>query len=92
MGAIKRRIDRDQDQGLAAVRLGELVDQGLDVFCWCHRCGHHAVVPARGLVARLGPGFPVPEVGGRLRCSSCGTRDVATRPHWPTRAPVARAP
>jgi hypothetical protein len=30
----------------------------------------------------LGPSFPVPEIGTRLRCSHCGAKDVATRPDY----------
>ncbi len=40
------------------------------------------VVDTDALIARLGRGFPVPDVGARMRCS-CGGRDIETRPDWP---------
>jgi hypothetical protein len=42
------------------------------------------------LIAELGPDFPVPEVGTRLRCSGCSGKDIATRPAWPGLGQVAR--
>jgi hypothetical protein len=70
--------------------LGEIASNGIDVFCWCNRCGYNAVLHAERLVAELGPGFPVPEVGARLRCSGCGAKDIATRPAWPGLGQVTR--
>jgi hypothetical protein len=40
------------------------------------------------LVAQLGPDFPVPEIGTRMRCSACGAKDVATRPAWEGSTPI----
>lgn len=90
MGAIKRGRLRAQDAQQRATTLGELAGQGVDVFCWCNRCSHNAVLETPALVARLGPMTPVPEVGARLRCSGCGAKDVATRPAWPGLGQVAR--
>lgn len=42
------------------------------------------------LIQQLGPAFPVPEIGARMRCSSCASKDVATRPAWPSRGQVTR--
>ena len=70
--------------------LGELATASVDVFCWCNRCGHHAIVPAASLTDQLGPQFPVPEIGARMRCSGCGAKDVATRPNWPSLGLVSR--
>jgi hypothetical protein len=39
-------------------------------------------------MGELGAAFPVPEVGGRLRCTGCGGKDIATRPAWPGLGPV----
>jgi hypothetical protein len=64
-------------------RLRDLFARGLEVFCWCNRCGHNARLPTARLIAQLGPDMPVPEVGARLRCSGCQSKDVATRPDWP---------
>ncbi|MCP5366419.1 MAG: hypothetical protein H6907_17030 [Hyphomicrobiales bacterium] len=80
---MKRGQIERQDAALHPVTLGEIADKGLDVFCWCNRCTHSAVLPTARLLKELGPAYPVPEVGARLVCSSCGSRDVATRPDWP---------
>lgn len=70
--------------------LGALVREGLGVFCWCNRCGHNATLASDRLAAELGPDIPVPEVATRLRCSGCGSKDVAARPEWPSLGQVAR--
>lgn len=90
MGGIKRQEMTEAERRRQAACLGELVEPGIGVFCWCNRCGHNAVVEIEGLVGQLGPDFPVPEVGTRLRCSGCGSKDVATRPAWPGLGQVAR--
>ncbi|MGO8867269.1 MAG: hypothetical protein ACLQME_12270 [Alphaproteobacteria bacterium] len=90
MAGFKRRLLAAEDDRLKAITLAELLDAKVDVFCWCNRCGHNAVLAAARLLAELGPGFPVPELGGRMRCTGCGSKDVATRPAWPSLGPVAR--
>ena len=90
MGRIKGRELSESEQRQQATCLGELVEDGLAVFCWCNRCGHNAELPVESLVGQLGPGFPVPEVGARLRCSGCGSKDIATRPAWPSLGQVSR--
>ena len=70
--------------------LDELKREGIDIFCWCNRCGHNAVLPVGLVIAQLGPGFPVPEVGAHTRCGGCGGKDVATRPAWPSLGQVTR--
>lgn len=90
MAALKRNLQTRADRRLQATTLGDLAARDLGVFCWCNRCSHHASLTAATLAAQLGPHFPVPEVGGRLRCSSCGARDVASRPEWPSLGLVAR--
>lgn len=82
MAALKRRWQNAREQQISAITMGELVTHQVDVFCWCNRCCHHTILPAPVLVAQFGPGFPVPEVGARLRCCGCGAKDIATRPHW----------
>jgi hypothetical protein len=88
-GVKNRRIDADERRRLAAT-LGDLAEAGIGIFCWCNRCGHNAVLAVAPLIAELGPAFPVPEIGARTRCSGCGSKDVATRPDWPTMGQVAR--
>ncbi|HYB11214.1 MAG TPA: hypothetical protein VEJ16_16250 [Alphaproteobacteria bacterium] len=89
MSGFKRRLVEAEDGRLKAILLAELANEGVDVFCWCNRCGHNAVVPTRNLIAALGPAFPVPEVGSQMRCMGCGAKDVATRPAWPSLGSVA---
>ena len=84
MAGIKRRQLAEEERGRRPARLGALADAGLDVFCWCNRCGHNAVVPTAQLMGQLGPAMAVPEIGAHMRCTGCGSRDIATRPHWPS--------
>ena len=90
MAGFTRRIIEAEDQRLNAILLAELAAQSVDVFCWCNRCGHNAIVATAALIMELGPAFPVPEVGGQMRCSGCGSKDIATRPAWPSLGSVAR--
>lgn len=77
-------MGRVQETGSQPVLLGDLAQAGLDVFCWCNRCAHNAVVETAPLIRRLGSRMPVPEVGTRMRCTGCGAHDIATRPAWPS--------
>lgn len=70
--------------------LADLADQRLDVFCWCNRCGHWAVLATARLMGQMGPAMAVPKVAAKLVCASCGGRDVATRPAWPSGGVVSR--
>ena len=88
MGGFKRRQVTDTERRRPAATLAEMAEQGLDVFCWCNRCRHNAVVSTVRLLRQLGPATPVPEVGARLRCTGCGGRDIATRPAWSDPCPV----
>lgn len=90
MGGFKRRSTDREDSGHTAVTLGRLAEDRVDVFCWCNRCGHNAVLPVAQLIGQLGAALAVPEVGARLRCSGCSGKDVATRPAWPSRGPITR--
>lgn len=76
--------------GSGPALLGLLADEGLDIFCWCNRCGHNAIVSTRLLIRQLGPAMPVPAVGAHMRCTGCGSRDVATQPAWPAMGPITR--
>jgi len=89
MGRLKEEALGRAYQHSAAVTLGDLLNQGLDVFCWCNRCGHHAILEARRLLGQMGAAQAVPEVGARLRCSGCASKDVATRPDWRPPGPLA---
>ncbi len=90
MGELKRtRIEREDRRG-RPMTLGALTRQGIGVFCWCNRCSHNASLDSHRLAAEMGPDLAIPEVGARLRCSGCGSKDVATRPDWPSLGQVAR--
>ena len=84
MARLKRQHLHQHEARQPKPRLGDMADQGLAVFCWCNRCGHNAVVDTAMLIARLGPGTAVADVGAAMRCTACGCRDVATRPNWPS--------
>jgi len=90
MGRLKQDALDTEHRCRRAVTLGDLLDQALDVFCWCNRCGHNSVIETGWLAGQMGPAHAVPEVGSRLRCSSCASKDIATRPAWPSLGAVAR--
>jgi hypothetical protein len=89
MSGIKRHAMQTADARRKAAPLGRLASDGIDVFCWCNRCGHNAVLESQRLALELGPDTAAPEVGARLRCSGCGSKDVASRPAWPSLGRVA---
>jgi len=82
MGRMKRELIEREDNALRTERLADLMAGRIGVACACNRCGHRAEAPVSLLLAQLGPDFPVPEIGTRMRCGSCGSKDVATRPAW----------
>ncbi|MDJ0896761.1 MAG: hypothetical protein QNJ92_16585 [Alphaproteobacteria bacterium] len=90
MSRLKESNLKRQERRSRAMALGDLARHGVGVFCWCNRCAHQARVPIEPLIAELGAGFAVPELGARMRCSGCGSKDVATRPDWPSLGRVAR--
>lgn len=89
MSGFKERFIAAQERLARPERLGALAARGGAIFCWCNRCAHHARIEARQLALTLGPEFPVPEVGARLRCSGCGGKDVATSADLATPAVAA---
>jgi len=90
MGRLKdHALDQEDSRRRTAV-LGDLLEARIGVFCWCNRCGHNAEAATAMLVKQLGPEFPIPEIGAKMRCTSCGSKDVATRPAWPSQGQVAR--
>jgi len=82
VGGIKRRELLHEERRQRPATLADLRAQGVEVFCWCNRCSHNAVLPLDSLLPLLGHFCPVPEIGARLVCSACGSKDVATRPAW----------
>tara|TARA_E500000318_G_scaffold23279_1_gene23677 strand:- start:5346 stop:5627 length:282 start_codon:yes stop_codon:yes gene_type:complete len=88
MGRFKDKALREDELRNRPAILADLARAGIDVFCWCHRCGHNARMTTALLIPQLGPHFPVPEIGSRMRCSACASKDIATRPDWPARDQV----
>ncbi len=82
MGWYKQQQTRSKDPE-NPVTLADMIQEGLSIFCWCNRCGHNGTVDPVQLKNVLGSLFPVPELGGRMRCSLCQKRDITTRPAWP---------
>ncbi len=83
MGGMKQVGILREEEKQTAITLGELKVMGVGVFCWCNRCRHTATLTTSELLVEMTPDFPVPEVGPRLICSDCGSKDIATRPAWP---------
>ena len=74
-----RRTTHDRPTTLA-----NMADEGLDIWCWCNGCCHHSVLATDMLIARLGHDQGVPGVAVHAYCGNYGSRDVETRPNWPT--------
>jgi len=93
-GQVTREEARPRGRGAARRDpppvLADLAAQGLGVFCWCNRCGHNVEMAVAPLIARLGPGLPVPALGRHMRCAGCGGKDVSVRPAWPPRGPISQ--
>lgn len=69
---------------LGPATLGEQEARGLPLLVYCNRCPHHGTLPVAPLIARFGRNFPIPDVAKHCRCTACGSRDVQTRPNFPT--------
>ena len=65
------------------VTLADIIYQKLSIFCWCNHCGHNSTIDPAPIKNILGPLFPVPEIGKRMRCSLCQACNITTRPAWP---------
>jgi len=70
-----------------AVTLAWLIDEHMDVGLHCQPCGRHVVVQVRSLPFALET--PVPALGGRFRCTRCGSSKSEARPEWPKRAALS---
>lgn len=90
MGRLKDESIRREENNRKAAQLGDIAEAGLMIFCWCNRCGHNSEVDSKMLASKLGPAMPVPEIGARMRCSNCQSKDIATRPAWPSLGQVTR--
>lgn len=83
MGAFKTETTAKSEPS-APTLLEDLQSEGLDVFCWCNRCGHNKEVALSVFLKRFGAHYPVPELGRFMRCKNCNANDIATRPAWPS--------
>jgi len=83
MGKFKDQQIRDRDAALQPMRVGDLAGLRAHVEANCNRCGHHAVIDRDHVMRRVEPQAAVPELGMVFVCTSCGSRDVTTRPAWP---------
>ena len=83
MGAFKTESTA-RSEPLNPTILRDLQEEGLNVFCWCNRCGHNAEVALPIFIERFGIHYPVPELGRAMRCKNCQAKDIATRPAWPS--------
>ena len=58
--------------------LGDLIREGKLLWTYCRdSCRERDFDPA---TIPLPPESPVPEVGSRMKCSACGSREVETKP------------
>ena len=69
--------------------LGDDIRAGLDIRAICLACQHSSVLSARELAARLGEGFPVRRLIGRLRCHKCRSKNADVMVYQPSRGAVA---
>ncbi|MCF3931823.1 hypothetical protein L1787_00160 [Acuticoccus sp. M5D2P5] len=60
------------------ITLGDYIDYGMALVAWCRACpGPHREVDLALLAERLGHDHRMVEGELKLRCSRCGSRDVA---------------
>ena len=79
----KKRQKTESNELKNPVTLADMIHQGLSIFCWCASCGHNKIIDPVPITNILGPLFPVPKIGSRMRCSLCHNRNISTRPAWP---------
>jgi hypothetical protein len=74
-----------------AITICRLVELRLPLAVHCHRCGRAEVFAADAF--GLPPATYVPALGGRFRCTRCGSRQTEARPEYarPAAGPSASA-
>jgi hypothetical protein len=60
------------------VRLGDLIRERKLLWLYCRDCFRERDVDPTTIA--LPPDVPVPEIGKRMKCSSCGSRRIDSRP------------
>jgi hypothetical protein len=68
MGRLKESVIAREESGQPAASLGDLIQAGIAVFCWCNRCAVPPVVP------RMSP----PDRPGHRMARSLGTTKVVS--------------
>ena len=63
-----------------AVTLADLVESGTPLGVHCFKCARFAVMEPAELGIDMAT--PVPALGGRFRCSRCGSKETEARPHY----------
>jgi hypothetical protein len=64
------------------LRLSEMVRLKLKLSAWCGHCGRYRVMDPGPVARRLKRDATVGELGRKLKCSACGSREVQARPHY----------
>ena len=77
----RRGVEAGETQNM--ITLSDIIKENILIFCWCNCCSHNDTIDPASLKNILGPLFPIPELGRRMRCSQCQARDIYTRPAWP---------
>ena len=65
------------------VTLGDLIREGKLLWTCCRDCCRERDIDPATIPMPpdpMPPEFPVPEVGSRMTCSVCGSREVETKP------------
>jgi hypothetical protein len=74
-----RRAYDSEGQEFEPMPLSNMREHGVrSVEAECRDCKREALVN----VDSLSDALPVPDVALRLRCSACGSKNIATRPNW----------
>jgi hypothetical protein len=74
-----RRAFDAEGREIAPMPLSNMREHGVrSVDGTCEDCKHEAIIN----VDSLPDGLYVPDVALRLRCSACGSKNIATRPDW----------
>lgn len=64
-----------------AITVGQLIERGMKIGLHCFDCAHFAVADPAALPLKHEE-F-VPALGGRFRCTRCGSVKTEARPHFP---------
>ncbi|MBP2301585.1 hypothetical protein [Azospirillum picis] len=57
----------------------ENLHDGARLYAFCDPCGRSVTLDVPDLIERLGGGFPVTALRGRLTCKECGRRGIFRR-------------